>query len=554
MSDSDSNEVSPLINKLSVNTKDASRQKKPKNISRKYLTDGSSEQQRDPYLVHKNNITHASSAEDIRNVVQYNRYRYYTKLSGGQSSGGFKIPDHVLPRMVFWPHQGASGSKQSSWITIFAIWNTMMGTSLLSLPWAIQQSGFFLGIGIIVLMGVICLFTCLVIVESANTMSNPEGIEFIDICEKYLGKSGKIFAFVFGALAFLGAVLVYWVLMSNFLYRVGKFAHDQTLPEPSYNTSSSHEHALSHGVYCLSQEQHLNKTNSPDIGPSSSDSFYTYWDQQKTVPFFLIILLLPLSSFKSPTFFTKFNALGTLSVLYIVCFVIVKSIKWGPHLHFTQPDDPKEPITKAYNIGGCPSLTGILALALYIHNAILSILATNEKPENNKRDVSIAYILTASTYFLVAVLFYSCFPLDKDCIEQVFLDNFASSDVMTVVAQCGLLFQMTTVFPLLLYILRVQIYGFVINKTDVGYLQIILMNAAVIACGVLMAVFYPQVGHIIRYVGSVSGLVYIYTLPSLVQMTIYSKENKLTIPRIIFYSFLILLGILNLVAQFLVKE
>ena len=35
-----------------------------------------------------------------------------------------------------------------------------------------------------------------------------------------------------------------------------------------------------------------------------------------------------------------------------------------------------------YNFG-FPALTGILALALYIHNAILSVLSTNEKPENN---------------------------------------------------------------------------------------------------------------------------------------------------------------------------
>ena len=39
-------------------------------------------------------------------------------------------------------------------------------------------------------------------------------------------------------------------------------------------------------------------------------------------------------------------------------------------------------ILLVYNMG-FPALTGILALALYIHNAILSILATNKKPENN---------------------------------------------------------------------------------------------------------------------------------------------------------------------------
>lgn len=52
-----------------------------------------------------------------------------------------------------------------------------------------------------------------------------------------------------------------------------------------------------------------NATTTP-ANPSDS-IFHQYWDLQKTVPFFLLIVLLPLINFKSPTFFTKFNALGT---------------------------------------------------------------------------------------------------------------------------------------------------------------------------------------------------------------------------------------------------
>lgn len=41
----------------------------------------------------------------------------------------------------------------------FAIWNTMMGTSLLSMPWGITQSGFVLGILLIVGLGILTLYT-----------------------------------------------------------------------------------------------------------------------------------------------------------------------------------------------------------------------------------------------------------------------------------------------------------------------------------------------------------------------------------------------------------
>lgn len=44
-------------------------------------------------------------------------------------------------------------------------------------------------------------------------------------------------------------------------------------------------------------------------------------------------------------------------------------------------------------------------------------------------------------------------------LGQNFLDNFPSSDVMVFVARACLLFQMTSVYPLLGYLVRVQLMG-----------------------------------------------------------------------------------------------
>ena len=49
---------------------------------------------------------------------------------------------------------------------------------------------------------------------------------------------------------------------------------------------------------------------------ADKSDFYQYWSQQKSVPFFLIIVLFPLCSIKSPTFFTKFNSLGRCRDFY----------------------------------------------------------------------------------------------------------------------------------------------------------------------------------------------------------------------------------------------
>ena len=69
------------------------------------------------------------------------------------------------------------------------------------------------------------------------------------------------------------------------------------------------------------------------------------------------------------------------------------------------------------------------------------------------------YQLIASLYFrYVGVIFYVTFPhLDKSLIPDNFLNFFAPNDILAVAARAFLLIQMIAVFPLLIYILRIQV-------------------------------------------------------------------------------------------------
>ena len=60
-------------------------------------------------------------------------------------------------------------------------------------------------------------------------------------------------------------------------------------------------------------------------------------------------------------------------------------------------------------------VSGILALGLFIHNAIITIMSNNKNPENNGRDMSIGYMLVIGTYMLIGTAFYLAFPLPKVC-------------------------------------------------------------------------------------------------------------------------------------------
>lgn len=52
--------------------------------------------------------------------------------------------------------------------------------------------------------------------------------EFPDVCRYYFGKFGQWSSLVFSMVSLIGAMVVYWVLMSNFLYNTGQFIYSES--------------------------------------------------------------------------------------------------------------------------------------------------------------------------------------------------------------------------------------------------------------------------------------------------------------------------------------
>merc|ERR1711936_277103 len=161
------------------------------------------------------------------------------------------------------------------------------------------------------------------------------------------------------------------------------------------------------------------------------------------------------------------------------------------------------------------------------------------------RDMSIAYILVTATYMLIGASFYIAFPLPKSCIEDNLLDNFHKHGVLTVAAKIFLFFQMLTVFPLIMYILRVSVLYPIYRTVWPGLHYILLLNSSIIVVCVLFAMFMPNIGTIIRFSGAACGLTIIFALPVLVYLASVKRTGDLTWNSIILHSFIIMLGAVN---------
>jgi sodium-coupled neutral amino acid transporter 9 len=123
----------------------------------------------------------------------------------------------------------------------------MMGTSLLSVPWALSQSGIVMGLIIACGMFIVSVYTALLVLRThkkeseklsnANATNSFNGVrfliaglhgfipEFAQMCGRLMGSFWEYLGSFFSLIAITGAAVVYWVLMSNFLYNTVTFIY-----------------------------------------------------------------------------------------------------------------------------------------------------------------------------------------------------------------------------------------------------------------------------------------------------------------------------------------
>jgi sodium-coupled neutral amino acid transporter 9 len=316
-------------------------------------------------------------------------------------------------------------------------------------------------------------------------------LELPALLKLLLGRWAEYLTLLFSMLALVGACIAYYILMTNFLFSMIKFIDGEI--SRSADASEWRNYTVPN-VICPS----LNSTNASQVFVESEteSTFDKFWTLNLTAPLALLVFVFPLMNVRSPSFFMKFNALGTLSVVFIGVFIGVKVGEWGFNFDLTNPDSPL--FVELFDWDSAHILSGILALALFSHNVIITLMSTQKEPENNGRDLSIAYVCVTLTYCLVGVPFWLGFPLPKFCIEDNFLNNFSGNDVLAAVARCFLLFQLTTVFPLLTYVIRTQFMFMMFETTYPGFWHVLLLNVLLAFVCLMFTMFLPQIGTIIR--------------------------------------------------------
>lgn len=108
-----------------------------------------------------------------------------------------------------------AGEKSNSFVIVFSIWNTMIGTAIVSLPWAFQQAGMALSICICFSSYLVSFYTCKLIIDVTK-----RDADFCITLRRYFGSWGYYAGIVFPFLTLLGAIIVLFIILAQLLYPI----------------------------------------------------------------------------------------------------------------------------------------------------------------------------------------------------------------------------------------------------------------------------------------------------------------------------------------------
>ena len=176
--------------------------------------------------------------------------------------------------------------------------------------------------------------------------------------------------------------MMFFIYISDLAY--GSYGNNMTSSNASVTDVICPSRPNANDMFISNISTIYDNVTMPDV--NVEDHVITFFTK-KIAPTFLIVLL-PMIGFKNPTIFTKFNSVGTLNVFFLIGVVFYLGFSWG--FNFDFQDDSSDFFVPMFK-PSFPALSGMMALGLFLHNAVITILKNNRHQENNVSFVKFSF-------------------------------------------------------------------------------------------------------------------------------------------------------------------
>mmetsp|Transcript_27364 Transcript_27364/g.45631 ORF Transcript_27364/g.45631 Transcript_27364/m.45631 type:complete len:444 (-) Transcript_27364:360-1691(-) len=365
---------------------------------------------------------------------------------------------------------------------IFTLWNTMMGSTLLIMPYSFHECGWVLGVAMALVIAYISKYTTAIIVRYG--MPLDPSAEFADLAHTFLGRKGWGCALI----ASLGVCLGAACAMHGYLAK--------TLDQLFDNEHDDGGFGLKHELTRM-----LGK------------------HQQGAAAALALIVLFPLVNMPSMSLLARFNSMGVICVLCILLVAIVSATIAGPSPSALESSSIAQPI------GTSSKVLGIFSLAFFVQNCSITVFRAAANQQNNERNLRIAYVLVYFTYVGMGLISTVCPPLHNEAALSTFgkrgflaLKQPPQMAGFLLAARVAVLLQCITVYPVLLYFVRAQFFSaFIYRKAYPGVLPVLALNLLLVGTTAAITIGGVDISDILRFTGAFSSLICIYGIPAFLQ-------------------------------------
>eukprot|EP00898_Chlorokybus_atmophyticus_P005489 jgi/Chlat1/5941/Chrsp4S06416 len=401
--------------------------------------------------------------------------------------------------------------------TVFCLTNSMVGGGILVLPWAFGEAGMLLGTIITLLVGAICCYTCILMVTHGGDHDS-----FAEVAAQHLGGWARTLSIVTTVLILVAGAISYDILIVDSVYAIVQGALMAAGSDPA---------ASKYG------------------GGGVLELLRQHWSPYCAVGI-VALLLLPLTMLKNLKPLANLSSYGVVFIGYTLFFMFFQSLWVGPIATV--------PYIKPYYSKSFAHLAGVCASSFFVHHACLPICQSATKRHHNRRNLAAAYILSCVCYISVGVVgnYAEQWVAKREApggevTAMNFLAVFGYTDALASSARLAVTCQLVTVYPLLLYILRTQLFS-LSHGTGIhpGSLPVFLLNTTIVAGASLCAAFQVGLGSVLRYAGALCGLILIYLLPVAVHLQAQRAAGKASVVSIAGHVGLLGAGVALLASQF----
>jgi len=442
-------------------------------------------------------------------------------------------PAHVLPPHFYVPLPfSTEGEVQGSIGFILTVCNTMMGSTLLCLPYAFQIAGIGAGTILTLIFGMMAYYTCALILKWGARPRQRFFEDFSDLCEDLLGRWARHVATATSVAILLGAMACYHVLMASMLQSVAEDLVAAAGKDPSKIRfgNANTEYAL------------------PALLTTS--------------------VLLVVMQIRDMSKLAKLASYGVIALVYNVTLMVGTGV-WNIFGLAAYPSTDLGHVKFFGTAGGQGKMVGMMGLSLFVHSVLLPLAANHEhinlRPNVVKRDLGIAYGICVLMYIAVGLVPAASFMLGRsiqpvykhlniDVLPQNALMAYPGDHTWAVVGKSLLVLQIGTVYPILGAVTRKQFCVACFNQQDPSSRFTLFCNIVMAGMTTATAALYPYPANVVGFVGAYTAVVYMLGLPIAVHLSAVKRDGRATLCGALLHFLLFAGGSLMVMTQFFLTD